>query len=222
MLNKISFALLALSGTLAIPAANLVAADEVVKEKGPLLLEVKEKAFSIEVPHDWMKDKVREGLDLFVYAPVPASDKIALTNMGVVAGKVNKELSLSNFYKANVDNLPVAFENFTEISKGTGGIPKIPTNWIIFKRKLSTEAGVITLQELQYYLIAGNYGYVITFSATPDEFITNRGIFEQIIQSFKVMEPSEPALDIIQVMPGSSSTPAAPTPPPAAAEPPKT
>jgi hypothetical protein len=217
MLGKTSFIMLALMGTLTIPAVNLVAVDEVVKEKGPQLLEVKEKAFSLEVPNDWLKDKVREGLDLFVYAPVPASDKIALTNMGVVAGKVNKELSLSNFYKANVENLPVAFDNYVEISKGTGGIPNIPTNWIIFKRKLSTEAGEITLEELQYYLIAGNFGYVITFSATPNEFVENRGIFEKIIQTFKVLEPSEQSLDILQVMPGSSSGAAAP----ATAEPPK-
>lgn len=169
------------------------AAEEATKQQGSQLIEVKEKNFSLEVPSDWVKDKPREGLDLFIYAPVPAGEKVALTNIGVVAGKVSRDLSLANFYKVNVDNLPKAFENFNEIASGTGGIPKESTNWIHFTRTLKTEAGEISLDELQYYLIAGEYGYVITFSATPNEYLQNRGIFERVVGTFKIL-PFTPVL----------------------------
>ncbi len=120
-----------------------------------------------------------------MYAPVPASDSVALTNLGVVVGKVSKYLSLENFYKANVDNLPKAFDDYVEISRGTGGVPNIPSHWILFTRTLKTNAGEIKLEELQYYLIVGEYGYVITFSATPDEYIANRVFLRKLLTPSK-------------------------------------
>lgn len=208
MLRKLMLASISLLAVLTVYPAPVQAADETAKPQGPQLIEVKEKNFSIEVPQDWVKDKTREGLDLFVYAPVPASDKIALTNLGVVAGKVSKELNLANFYKVNVDNLPKAFDNFEEISSGTGGISKETTNWIRFKRTLKTEAGEISLNELQYYLIAGDYGYVITFSATPNEYLVNRGVFEQIISSFKILEtPTILPQEIFRTLPATPTVP---------------
>ncbi len=189
MLRKLMSCSLLLLGAVSSTPFSASAAEEAPKSKQEnQLIEVKEKNFSLEVPPDWVKDKSREGLDLFIYAPVPASDKVALTNVGVVAGKVSRDLSLANFYKVNVENLPKAFENFVEISSGTGGIPKESSSWIHFTRTLKTEAGEISLDELQYYLIAGEYGYVITFSATPNEYLVNRGLFERIIASFKVLE----------------------------------
>lgn len=181
---------------------GIYAQETPIKDNTPVLVEIKEKAFSIEIPGDWKKDKSREGIDFFAYAPVPASDQIALTNMGIVAGKVNKNLSLANFFKANVDNLPNALNNYEEISRGTGGIPNVTANWIIYKRTLSTEAGDVALEEIQYYLIAGEYGYVITFSATPNEFVANRGVFEKTVQTFKVLRTGEPSLENIRIFPG--------------------
>ncbi len=170
-----------------------ISAQGIIGEKGPTVLVIQDKGFSIEIPQDWLKDKTREGLDLFVYAPVLATERIALTNVGVVAGKVSKDLTLANFYKVNIENLPKAFDDFQEITSGTGGVPDLKTNWIVFKRKLKTENAEIQLQELQYYIIANEYGYVITFSATPEEYTEHRGIFEKIISSFKVIKDAPPA-----------------------------
>lgn len=214
MLRKLVLASVALLGPVTVFSTPALFAQEAVKDQSPVLLEVKDKNFSVEVPFDWVKDKSREGLDLFVYAPVAATDKIALTNVSVVAGKVNKDLTLANFYKANVDNLPKAFDDFAEVTNGTGGIPNEKTNWVMFNRKLRTEAGEITLTELQYYLIVGEYGYVITFSATPNEFVINRGKFERIITSFKILQPPVTLpVEIFRTLPVESSAPATPATP---------
>lgn len=186
------------------------AAQKVVQEENPNLIVVKEKGFSIEIPKDWLKDKTREGLDLFVYAPVPATERIALANVGVVAGKVGKDLTLSNFYKVNVENLPKSFDSFVELSSGTGGVPEIKSSWITFTRKLKTENGEVELQELQYYMIANDMGYVVTFSATPDEYTQHRGVFEKIISTFKAIKETAPAEPAPEAAPEEAKTEAVP------------
>lgn len=173
---------------------------EEVKDPTPVRVEIKEKNFSIEIPGDWARDKVPQGIDLFASAPVTSGEEEpGLANVSIVAGKVGRKTLLEDFFKANVQNLSNVMKDFKEISRGTGGIPKQQAEWIVFSHKVSGNTGEIELYELQYYLIVGEYGYVVTFSATPSEYVALRGRFEQIISSLEAAE--EPTLPSIHLAP---------------------
>lgn len=210
MRQKNSFKILS-TWVLCVSLPFFLLSQEVEEETAPtpVRVEVKEKHFSMEIPSNWVRDKVPEGVDFFAAAPL-GEENTGVANLSVIAGKVGRKTQLEDFFKANVKNLENVMKEFKEISRGTGGVPNQQTDWIVFSHKVSGNNGDLELYELQYYLIVGEYGYVVTFSATPNEYVALRGRFEEIISSFEASE--EPTLPSIQLAPAKKGERALPPP----------
>lgn len=140
-----------------------------------------EKNYSIAYPSTWKKAEVPR-LDLVLFAPPKGSEDNTHASMNVVSEKVGPGITLEQFYSESAANLTTALTDVNVEKTGSGDIDGIPTKWVLYTHVMQN----IKFRVLQYFLVAQDNVYLITFSSVADSFKDYNSEFENIVKSFKM------------------------------------
>lgn len=140
-----------------------------------------EKGYSLDYPSDWKKSDVPQ-LDLVLFAPPRGQDAIPHASLNIVSEKVGSEIHLEQFYSESAANLSTALKEVHVEKSGSSQLNGTPSKWVIYTHVMQG----MQFRVLQYFIVANESIYLVTFSTIADDFETYRPEFEKIINSFKI------------------------------------
>jgi len=138
-----------------------------------------EKNYTITYPSTWKKTDVPR-LDLVLFAPPKASDESTHASMNVVSEKVGPGISLEQFYSESAANLASALKDVVVEKNGNKDLNGVPTKWIQYTHVMQN----IKFRVLQYFIVAQDTVFLLTFSTVADSFDSYREEFDAIANSF--------------------------------------
>ena len=152
-----------------------------------------EKHYSIDYPSDWVKSDVPQ-LDLVLFAPSKEDDGKPHASMNVVSEKVGKGITLDQFYSESATNLTSALKEVQVEKSGDSQLNGVTSKWMQYTHMMQG----VKFRVLQYFVVAQETIFLITFSVSADEFDHYRADFEKIAKSFKILNqnavsPAKPA-----------------------------
>lgn len=140
-----------------------------------------EKEYSLEYPSNWMKNDVPQ-LDLVLFAPPKEKDGNPHASMNVVSEKVGEKISLDQFYSESATNLTSALKDVKVEKNGTVQFNGVPSKWMQYTHVMQG----VTFRVLQYFIVADQTIFLMTFSSSDKDFDDYRADFEKIANSFKI------------------------------------
>ncbi len=141
----------------------------------------KEKRFSITFPKTWnIKENVK-GAAVMGFSPKENESDTFFENVNVVASQANLDgYDAQKYFQVNYGPL-AELEGFKELERGEITLEGKKAIWIIFTHHTSS----LDAKALQYYLVRGTRGYVITGTGLSTSFDKYKPQFEQIARSFR-------------------------------------
>lgn len=139
-----------------------------------------EKGYSIEYPADWKKNDVPQ-LDLVLLAP-NEKDSRTHASMNIVSEKVGPEISLERFYTESANNLSSALKDVKVGKSGTASLNGTPSKWIQYTHVMQG----VSFEVLQYFVVADETIYLLTFSSSDEDFEKYRSDFVHMANTFKI------------------------------------
>lgn len=140
-----------------------------------------EKHYSLQYPSDWKRNDVPQ-IDLVLFAPNKVKDGKP-ASMNIFSEKVGSSISLDQFYSESAANLTSALKEVHVEKSGNIQINGINAKWIQYTHVMKD----ITFRVLQYFIVANDTLFLLTFSAAEDDFEHYRTDFENIANSFKMV-----------------------------------
>lgn len=129
--------------------------------------------FSILLPESWEQYENIEGVVI-----AASSDK---ADINIVVKNIPSHVGLDEFFNVNLSKLQQLLPNIRLLARGNSVISNHKAKWI--KYSLLTEKG--DLEIIAYMLLISEKAYVITCSASPNDFLQFKLLFEEIAKSFK-------------------------------------
>lgn len=142
----------------------------------------KDKKYEIQYPKIWQSRPVPENFDLVLVAPPKASEKQISASMNLLAEFIGSSFNLEQFYNENIPGIVNELKEAKIENSGKRVINGIPAKWVLYTHTMNN----LTLRVLQYFIIANQYAYLITFSAIADEFSLYQDEFGKIASTFRV------------------------------------
>jgi hypothetical protein len=139
-----------------------------------------ETNYSVEYPSNWQKNDVPQ-LDLVLLAP-SENDARAHASMNIVSEKVGPEINLDRFYNESANNLSSALKEVKVEKSGSSTLNGVQSKWIQYTHVMQG----IKFRVLQYFIVANDAIYLMTFSASEEDFDKYRSEFEHIASTFKI------------------------------------
>jgi hypothetical protein len=159
-----------------------------------------DKGYSLDYPADWKKSDVPQ-LDLVLFAPTKGKDENPHASMNIVSEKVGKGINLEQFYSESAANLSGALKEVSVEKSGLTLLNGTPSKWMLYTHTMQG----IKFRVLQYFIVAQETIFLITFSASAEDFDRYQSDFKAIANSFKIA----PSLTHIEIAKPSTATPAA-------------
>lgn len=141
-----------------------------------------DKGYSITFPSQWHWQRDFMGLDVFAPAPIKNEQTGSLGNISVVSGKLDNEINLETFFNTNVDNLKKALRDVKVLETGKAFVDGTEARKIVYSHTM----GDMKLRVLQYFVLKNGTGYIITCTASEEEFPKYADSFDASIRSFKL------------------------------------
>jgi hypothetical protein len=171
------------------PAAAPASSTEAPAFKGELYMN-KEKGYSIEFPAGWTKQERFMGLDVIALSPADTPKDSFRENASVLSGKLDAPITLDLFYSENLKNLQKALNNFKLEGSGDINVDGQAAKWVLYTHK----QGNFESKVIQYFIMKGDYAYLITCGGEPTVYDKYKSTFESIVKSFKFLkEGPQPA-----------------------------
>lgn len=148
--------------------------------QSPLFTE-SDKKYAITFPNQWHWQRDFMGLDVF--APAPAKDEQAgsLGNISVVSGKLDGDVNLETFFNTNIENLKKALRDVKVVETGKVFLDGTEGRKVVYSHAM----GDMKLRVMQFFVVKNGQGYIITCTASEDEFPKYADSFESAVRSFK-------------------------------------
>lgn len=143
-----------------------------------------DNGYTIEYPSDWKKNEVPQ-LDLVLFSPSKGNDETAHASLNIVSEKVGSEINLDKFYSESASNLASALKDVQIEKTGLIELNGTPSKWMLYTHIMQG----FKFQVLQYFVVANDTIFLITFSSQAAHFDLYRQDFENIANSFKVTNP---------------------------------
>ncbi len=140
-----------------------------------------QKGYTIVFPSNWEVKEGFMGLDVFGLSALKNSEDKFRENVNVVTEDLRTPLTLDEYYDLGVKNLSMLLTDFKEIDTGRVDVNGVPARWIVYDHRM----GEVRARVLQVIMVKGDRAYIITATATPEEFDSYRGSFDTIVKSFK-------------------------------------
>lgn len=141
-----------------------------------------EKGYSLEYPSDWKKSDVPQ-LDFVLFAPTENNER-AHASLNVVSEKVGMEINLEQFFNESTKNLASALKEVKIEKTGSAKLNGIEAKWVQYTHVLQG----MTFRVLQYFIVSSETIYLITFSASEEDFDKYRKDAEHIASTFKILK----------------------------------
>lgn len=140
--------------------------------------------FRLEIPEDWT---IGEGfsnqkLDFVVIALSPEDRKedAFIENMNVLVEDLGKPVTLEQYFMWNLVGLMQELPSFHVHEKGNVMVDGVKMAVVVYSWDLEKEKTAT----YQFIFVKDDKGYVITFSAEPEQFDEYRPTFDTIARSF--------------------------------------
>jgi hypothetical protein len=142
------------------------------------------ESFSIKFPNEWKINERSGGMWVTGLVPQKTGDNQfqVYVTVNVVEIDTSRGLSLEQFHQGNLDNLSKKLLEFQLHEEGQGRIKDLDTKWFI----ISYKVGRLEVKTLQYMVLKGSRGYVISCGAGVDEFLQYKSTFEDVAQSLSL------------------------------------
>lgn len=169
-MKKLSAALLALTLLASIP--SFCAADTATADKPAVQVTETEKysntekGYTLSYPSSWKKTDVPR-LDLVLFAPPKGNDANSHASMNIVSENVGQGITLEQFYSESAANLTSALKDVQVEKSGSSSLGGTTTKWILYTHIMQN----IKFRVLQYFLVANDTVFLLTFSAVADSSI---------------------------------------------------
>lgn len=177
--------IVALTSVLLTFAANLCTAADTATDSQPVQLTEKytnaEKGYSISYPESWKKTDVPR-LDLVLFAQPKDDDTAAHASMNIVSEKVGPGITLEQFYTESATNLTTALKNVKVEKKGTSDLNGVEARWILYTHEMQS----VKFRVLQFFIVANQTVYLLTFSTVADSFDDYQSEFDAVSKSFRL------------------------------------
>ncbi len=158
--------------------ASPVSGDEA--KQSPLFTQ-EEKGYAITFPYQWHWQRDFMGLDVFASAPAKDEQVGSLGNISIISSKIEGDLTLETFFSSNLDNLARALRDIKILERGQAFVDGTDARKVIYTHAM----GDINLRVIQYFLIKNGHVYIITSTASFEEFPKYADSFETAVRSFK-------------------------------------
>jgi hypothetical protein len=140
-----------------------------------------ERHYSLQYPSEWKRTDVPQ-IDLVLFSPNKMKDGKP-ASMNIFSEKVGEGISLDQFYTESAANLTSALKEVHVEKSGNVQINGINSKWIQYTHAMKD----ITFRVLQYFIVANDTLFLLTFSSAADDFEHYRNDFENIANSFKIL-----------------------------------
>jgi hypothetical protein len=175
--------------------------------------EVASHGFSIGVPPKWRVVSVEEALPeaeeeriarenpefapllegvssgegpIKLFAFDPAVHERFATNVNVVAVGLPANATLEQFIRVNENQIKTFGGRASGVESKPARLPAGPARRLAYRLRLTTEGRERTVATLQYLLIGGGNGYVVTFSTLPELSDRYAPTFERTVRSLRL------------------------------------
>jgi hypothetical protein len=140
-----------------------------------------EKGYSIDYPSDWKKNDVPQ-LDFVLFAPPKKAGEKIHASMNIVSEKVGSDINLDQFYTESINNLSTSLKEVNVEKSGISTFNGVTSKWVLYTHLMQG----VKFHVLQYFIVAHDTMFLITFSTAADEFDDYRAEFEKIANTFKL------------------------------------
>lgn len=140
-----------------------------------------ETHYSLQYPSDWKKNDVPQ-IDLVLFAPIKEKDGRP-ASMNIFSEKVGGGITLEQFYTESAANLTAALKEVQVEKTGNNQINGTNVKWIQYTHVMKD----VKFRVLQYFVVANETLFLLTFSSAADDFESYRADFDKIVNSFKVL-----------------------------------
>jgi hypothetical protein len=137
--------------------------------------------YSIEYPSNWVKKDVPK-LDLVLFAPPKNEASRSHASMNIVSETVGAGVTLDQFYNESLANLRTQLKDVNIENSGTRDLNGIPTKWVLYTHVMQD----IKFRVLQFFIVAEENIYLMTFSAVDEDFENYRSEFDKIASTFRL------------------------------------
>jgi hypothetical protein len=141
----------------------------------------KDKKYSFDYPSTWEKKDSLKELDIMVLAPIETPQDDFRQNVSIISGKLQEPVTLDEFYAGNLENLKNSLADFKLEDEGNAKINGILSKWVNYTHTLEK----LDLKVMQYFLVIGNYVYVLTCTAEAGKFDRYQEPFSNVVKSFR-------------------------------------
>lgn len=140
-----------------------------------------EKHYSIEYPSDWKKSDVPQ-LDIVLFAPSKGDDQSPRASVNVVSENVGATIPLDTFFNESINNLKESLKDVNVEKTGSIELNGTQSKWIIYTHTMQN----VKFRVIQYFVVANQTVYLITFGALDQDFEGYKGDFDKIVSTFRV------------------------------------
>lgn len=144
----------------------------------------KEKKYEIQYPKSWQTRAASDQFDLVLVAPPKPSEKQISATMNLLSEQVGSNLTLDQFFNENIPNVMTELKEAKIENSGAQNLNGVPSKWALYTHKMND----LDLKVLQYFIIANERAYLITFSTINDEFPLYKKEFDDIAASFRLLK----------------------------------
>ena len=137
--------------------------------------------FTIIAPTTWEKKEGFMGSTVLFLEPQAEPSDTFRENVNVVVEKLPSGMGLDGYVKASNDNMAKLMTDYSEISSARVKLGGNDAQRIVYQHRM----GVYNLKVLIYLVVQGGRGYVLTCSATVDQYDSHEPTFEDTCKTFQ-------------------------------------
>lgn len=139
------------------------------------------KKFSVSYPSNWeqIAQNYQNQIINGFLAPYDNQNDTFRENLNVIVETYQSPIQLDNYYQWNINQLK-AFPDIQILGNYDALVSGVPSKILIYSRSQSGK----NLTFSQVFLVQGNTGYILTFTAESDKYQAYQPIFQQIMDRF--------------------------------------
>jgi len=114
-------------------------------------------------------------------APVDSQNDTFRENLNIIVETYSSPIQLDNYYQMNINQLKT-FPDIQFLGNYDGFVSEIPSKILIYSRLLNGK----NLTFSQVFLVQGNKGYILTFTAESNKYQAYQPLFQQMMDRFRL------------------------------------
>jgi hypothetical protein len=149
--------------------------------------------FSIEVPQGWQIEEREDRASPFIaFRPREKKDEIIFERVYVeVTDAPGRDLNV--LYQKHLKEMEKSLPGFTLVSEGDTEINGHNARWLVYTYTDKFITLEVRAKAKQYIVVQGKRAYLITVTARLDTFDEFKGVFQKIIESFRLNDMKKAA-----------------------------